>query len=302
MMCLRCKQDINGEAPLYGLHSKCFVTWFKVAPTTEFLSLTQKSTGRSQRSANYTPNNTSFYHGKFKKYSADLGADNYILKMRMEEEGPELPEVEYLCNQIGALIGIPVAEHFYINFFSDNVFVTKVFIKKGSATANLDPIHKYRPDDKHDCETLSKTIGETTKRPYDVEVFYNTLLYDALVGNNDRHGGNLAFIVTPSKVVLSPIYDNVSYLALVSGPLLQADFSPTGRIETSRTKEPSMSDYVEELKRLGQHDLIFTFASRVKMAKIEAMIDGSYCSGHMKVALKKLITKRYKELTDGLQN
>lgn len=298
MVCLKCKQDIIGEEPLYGLHSKCFVSWFKVEPTTEFLSLTQRGAGSQQ--SNYTPNNTSFYHGKFKKYSADLGSDNYILKMRMEKEGPELPEVEYLCNQIGASIGLPIAEHFYINFFSDNVFVTKVFIKKGSATANLDPIHKYRSDDNHDCETLAKTIEETTKRPYDVQVFYNTILFDALIGNNDRHGGNLAFIVTPSKVILSPIYDNVSYLALVSGPLLQADFNPTGRIATKDTKEPSMSDYVLELTRLGQQDLISTFANRIKMPKIEELIEGSFCSRLMKNALKKLISKRHKELTNVL--
>src|SRR3989344_3337787 len=135
MICLKCKLEIGSEATKYGLHSKCFVNWFKVDASTDFLSLTQRSAqSSSERNPNYSPNNTSFYHGKFKKYSADLGTDNYILKMRMEKEGPELPEVEYLCNQIGALVGVPVAEHFYINFYDELVFVTKVFIKKGSAT------------------------------------------------------------------------------------------------------------------------------------------------------------------------
>ncbi|MES2768442.1 MAG: HipA domain-containing protein [Bdellovibrionota bacterium] len=301
MLCLRCKLEVSNEADRYGLHPKCFVAWFKVDADTDFLSLTQRSAqSSSQKNPNYSPNNTSFYHGKFKKYSADLGTDNYILKMRMEKEGPELPEVEYLCNQIGSLVGLPVADHFYINFYSELVFVTKVFIKKGSATANLDPIHKYRPDDKHDCETLAKTIEETTKRPYDVDVFYNTVLFDALIGNNDRHGGNLAFIVTPSKTVLSPIYDNVSNLGLFAGPILNADIHPTGRIATLETKEPSMKDYVKELKRLGQGSLVEEFANKVKVPKIEELIENSYCTPLMKAAMKRLLLKRHKELADGL--
>ena len=301
MLCLKCRLEITNEQEKYGLHPKCFVAWFKVDPSAEFLSLTQRSAQSSSgKNSNYSPNNTSFYHGKFKKYSADLGGDGYILKMRMEREGPELPEVEYLCNQIGASVGLPVADHFYINFHSELVFVTKVFIKKGGATANLDPIHKYRADDKHDCETLAKTIEETTKRPYDVEVFYNSILFDALVGNNDRHGGNLAFIVTPSKTVLSPIYDNVSYLGLCSGGILNADIHPTGRIATLETKEPSMNDYVKELKRLGQSDLVHAFVNKLKIQKIEELIENSYCTALMKAAMKRLILKRNKELVDAI--
>lgn len=165
---------------------------------------------------------------------------------------------------------------------------------------NLEHIYKFRPDEDHSCETLIRVISEITKLPYDVEVFLHTLLFDALIGNHDRHGRNLAFIVTPAKTTLSPIYDNVSYLSLVSGPLLAADFNPTGRIATQQTKEPSMSHYVEELKRLGYQDTIVAFSQKIKIPKIEAIIDQSFCSEQMKQALKKLINKRHRELLNGL--
>lgn len=301
MRCLKCNHDIQGPNK-YGLHEKCFVDWFKTDPKNEFVSLTQRSALSRDPEAKDSSNNTSFYHGKFKKYSADLGSDNYIIKMREEKDAPELPEVEYVCNQIAASLGIPAAEFFYIDFFSEKVFVTKVFIKKGSGNANLEHIYKFRSDALHDCENLARVISETTKLPYDLDVFLNTLLFDALIGNHDRHGRNLAFVVTPSKTVLSPIYDNVSYLSLVSGPLLGADFNPTGRISTKETKEPSMSHYVVELKRLGYVDTVKDFFNKIKISKIETIIDQSYCSELMKAALKKMVRKRYQELLNGLQD
>jgi len=274
-----------------------------VGASEDFVSLTQRSSeSTDSKKNNMSQENTSFFHGKFKKYSADLASESYIIKMREEKEAPELPEVEYVSNQIAHMLGLPIPEFYYIDFYGQKVFVTKVFIKKNSGSVNLEHIYKFRSDDKHSCEALAEVIGKTTSRPYDVEVFYNAVLFDALVGNHDRHGRNLAFLVTPSKTILSPIYDNVSYLSLVVGEMLRADFKPTGRIATSGTKEPTMIDYVKELKRLDQLELVQTFFNKVKMPKIEELINESFCSELMKVALKMLINKRYQELKNGLQN
>lgn len=304
MKCLRCKQEIVNEQPRYGLHPDCFVACFKVSPSEEFVSLTQKSSESLDPESinNQSLENTSFFHGKFKKYSADLASDSYIIKMREEKEAPELPEVEYVCNQIAHYLGLPIPEFYYIDFYTQKVFVTKVFIKKNSGSTNLEHIYKFRPDDKHNCECLADVIKKTTNRPYDVEVFFNTVLFDALIANHDRHGRNLAFLVTTSRTVLSPIYDNVSYLSLVSGEMLNAHFKPTGRIATSETKEPTMIDYVKELKKLEQADLVQTFFNKIKLSKIEDIIEESYCSVLMKQALKKIINIRYLELVRGLQN
>jgi hypothetical protein len=303
MICLKCKQEIGNENSKYGLHIYCYTSWFKVSASDDFVSLTQRSAESADpEKKNRTQENTSFFHGKFKKYSADLASESYIIKMREEKEAPELPEVEYVCNQIAHMLGLPIPDFYYINFYDQKVFITKVFIKTKSGSVNLEHIYKFRPNEKHSCEELAQVIGKTTNRPYDVEVFFNTLLFDALVGNHDRHGRNLAFLVTPSKTILSPIYDNVSYLSLESGEMLRANFNPKGKIATSESNEPSMIDYVKELKRLDQIDLIQTFFNKVKMPKIEELINESFCSELMKVALKMLINKRYQELKDGLQN
>ena len=97
MNCLRCHRKITGAAK-YGLHEKCFADWFKIDAKNEFVSLKQRSALDRDPETRAPANNTSFYHGKFKKYSANLKSDNYILKMRENKAAPELPEVEYLCN------------------------------------------------------------------------------------------------------------------------------------------------------------------------------------------------------------
>lgn len=300
MICLKCRLQINCPSSAhYGLHSDCFIDWFKVPKTAEFISL-QRRAGTSNQTVNQTLQNTSFFHGKFKKYSADLDGQSYILKMR-QDDAPELPEVEYLCNQIGKLLGVSVAEFYFIDFNGDRTFVTKNFMKPGSPT-DLQHIYHFRPDDKHSCEGIISVITEKTQLPYDVRMFIKTVLFDSLIGNHDRHGRNLAFIITAKNISLAPIYDNVSYLSLESGNMLKADFNPTGRISTSLTFEPSMCDYVKELKTLGFRDHVQEFYKSIKLSQLHQLIAESFCSALMKEAIKALIEKRFAELENELPN
>jgi DNA-binding transcriptional regulator YiaG len=217
-----------------------------------------------------------------------------MLKMK-ETDAPELPEVEYLCNQIGKTLEIPVADFYIIKFGEDSaiekVFVTKIFIKRGTLS-DLQGIHHFRNNDEHTCEDLIRIITEKIKRPYDVNVFIQTVLFDALIGNHDRHGKNLAFLVTPGQMSLSPIYNNVSYLGLEKGEMLLADFNPTGKIATTTTFEPSMRDYAKELKRLGHKDQVEAFYKRIKLTQINKLINESFCSELMKTAISTLIPSR----------
>ncbi len=300
--CLKCLQPLNFSDSHYGLHGACFKAWFKVNTLPQFLGLQQKSaeskapeTGQLTRSYN-----SSFFHGKFKKYSADLAGVSYILKMR-EQGAPELPEVEYLCNQIADMLVIPVANYYIIEFAGERVYVTQNFIKKGGTLSNLSHIyHSIKPNEKYNCRALIRAISENTKRPYDVEVFVHTCLFDALIGNHDRHGRNLGLVVTSARTTLSPIYDNVSYLSLESGSMLQADFNPAGKIATDDAEHPSIEDYIKEFFDLDLEEQVRIFFSRVKPTKIHSLVENSFCSSAMKNAIKKLIDKRYQEFSDAI--
>jgi HipA-like C-terminal domain len=298
--CLKCLREFSEEATHYGLHHSCFLSWFAVKEPLEFTSLARKTPSKEPpASGERQHDNSSFFHGKFRKYSADLGGASYILKVK-ENEAPELPDVEFLSNQIAELLGIPTAKFYFIELFGERAFVTKNFVEKKTNT-NLSHIYHYQQEKTpRDCEVLINIISEETKRYIDIETFVNVCLFDSLIGNHDRHGRNLGLLVTPKGTVLAPIYDNPSALGLENGNWLKADFSPKGRIPTKDSNEPTSRDYVGEFNRLGYMEQVQAFVKKVSIPKIDALIDSSFCSDLMKTAMKNLINKRAEEMQDEL--
>ena len=152
------------------------------------------------RSAQSTPDEfkaiaTSFFHGKFRKYSAQLGDKHYILKVE-QEDVPALPATEYLCNQIAQAIGLHVPAHYLIRFEGTlTSFVVNNFMHNRQAS-NL--IHIYRFLDSPNnftCEGILKIIDKEVGRFTDVCRFVELCLFDSLrIGNHDRHGRNLRLI------------------------------------------------------------------------------------------------------------
>lgn len=298
-VCLKCLKALH-ESSFYGLHPPCFLSWFKLKEPVEFKSLARQSISKEPEvNKDFAQEISSFFHGKFRKYSAILGGGSYLLKVK-ESEAPELPDVEYLSNQIAEVLGIPVAEYYFIEFAGERTFVTKNFVEN-KTTTNLSHIYHYHQGKgKTDCEALLSIIADQTGRFVDIETFIQVCLFDSLIGNHDRHGRNLGFLVTSKGSSLAPIYDNPSALGLESGDWLKSDFSPKGRIATQATDEPTTKDYVIEFKRLGYLEQVIAFAKRVNLEKLELLIEASFCSSLMKEAYKKLIHNRTREVKDEL--
>lgn len=103
-ICYKCLQPIGESQPKqHGLHGACFREWFLLGDQTDFSNVVVKSAGSSspipiKRDLDrFEKINKRFFHGRYKKYSADLGGQAYILKVK-DEKYPALPAVEYLCN------------------------------------------------------------------------------------------------------------------------------------------------------------------------------------------------------------
>ena len=135
-----------------------------------------------------------------------------------------------------------------------------------------------------------------------MERFVKICLFDALIGNNDRHGRNLGLINQKKRYLLSPFYDNPSNIGIEVEGLLGAQLEPKGFIATLATDEPSMKDYVIDFKRLGYGEVCEKFHENIQKNKlaIKNFIDSSFLSPKRKQALRNLMNRRYKELTENV--
>ena len=278
-----------------GLHENCFKEWFAIDVIIEFIDLVAKNVASQDPMG--LKEYGSFFHGKFKKYSGVLKDKHYILKVQ-ENDYPELPATEYLCNQLARELKIEVPD-FYLIRFQENIdaFVCENFMQKRESSNLIHIYHFLEPSSKKfNCEYLLKVIESKTQRRDEIERFIELTLFDALIGNHDRHGRNLALIQSPQGFQLSPFYDNPSYLGTESDFMLGACHDPRGQIYTAHSTEPKIQDYVKEWERLGYKDFVNKFRNRIELPALIKIIDESFVSSKRKEAMKKLIRRRFQEL------
>jgi len=277
--------------------------WFSLKELEEFSSIARRSNSNKETGTSLSKESwgASFFIGKFRKYSALLAGKSYILKVK-DDEAPELPEVEYLCNQIAKETKILIPDFYFIQFSGVGTFGTLNFVRKGT-NVDLTHIHHHLPNGarQYNCESIIKVILEQTKRLTHAETFIKTCLFDALIGNGDRHSRNLGFLVTPRGIELSPIYDNASNLGLEQGEILKSDWNPTGKIATKDSTEPGCTEYVDDFFRLGYGEVVSKWFVSVSLPKIISLIENSFCGNLMKQAIGKLVSKRYQEMARAIK-
>lgn len=309
--CLRCNRELKTSEAHYGQHLTCFEEIFRVTGKIEFSSLIRKSstsfTGDTNKVDRTSPHLTSYFGGNYRKYEATLGNNKYILKLS-NPEYPELAPVEYVCNKIAYHCGIIIPVPFTLIDIGKNelAFVSKNFMDNQTVHATLNHLYHYgklKNEEHYTVEDIVRIIYQETGSVADTNMFCRMLIFDALIGNYDRHGRNLALITTAKGSRITPIYDNPSSLGLESGSMLKATFSPRGKIWTKTSREPEMTEYLEEMDRIGVIDLARQFYSEISIEKIVQYIDDSISlSSEMRGALKRLISKRHKDMEAYLDN
>jgi len=241
MTCLHCGEKI--EKGVYGVHKTCFQKIFKKDPKhtfSEFARMDFDSSSPKKESAYLS----SFFVGNYRKYEARLDGEKYILKFQ-EKNYPELVGVEYICNKIAKSLHIPIPEPIAIlNINNEPSFVTKNFMTQQTSPTNLSHLYHYleKGENNYNVEHLAEVIQRETKSIVEVELFLNVLLFDALIGNHDRHGRNLAIIETPMSKRLSPMIFFICSIVIfsscsaffagvnIASGNLSANFKPAGNL------------------------------------------------------------------------
>jgi hypothetical protein len=302
--CYKCSGHLEtSQSQMHGLHESCFREWFILeTDSLDFQQVVFKGMSGSSPALARSPDsfekmNKSFFHGRYKKYSAELGEQSHILKVQ-DSRFPFLPATEYLCNQIGQSLKINVPRFYYIRFQNTlDTFVTRNFMRD-FPSATLNHIYTYlTADGDFNCKSIIEIIEKETGRIGEVEKFIELCLFDALIGNHDRHGRNLALIVQSSKGArLAPFYDNPSFLGIEDEAIIGAQFEPKGKIFTTESNEPGMKDYVREFKKLMHEDAVMAFYKKIDIEHIDSLVEAAFMSEARKAALQRLIARRYGEL------
>ena len=298
LSCCYCNKSIKGEVK-HGLHIDCFTKYFSLnSPMQNFQNLALKQVSASLDSG-IIKTNTSFFHGMFKKYSAEIEGEQYILKVA-QDGYPELPKVEYISNVIGKILGLNIPDFYFIKFQNvQDTFVSKNFMTKKSGANLIHIYHFFKDGEKHSCENILRVIQEKCGKLSDIREFVKMCLFDSLIGNHDRHGRNIGIIQTgPSSYILSPTYDNPSYIGIEEDYLLEADHNPKGCIITKMSDEPTIKDYIIELRNAGYGDLTDEFINKIKIKwnEIIQVIEKSQISMKRKKAFIKILEKRKSEM------
>lgn len=326
MKCLKCLKAIEVRS-FYGLHPSCFIEWFHLDGGVSFHHLELKPAlsssepgglkSSSSRDSRIIPSTDSFYHGKYKKYSARLGDTQYILKVQ-EEKYPDLPATEYLCNQIASILGLKVPEYYLIRYGDPPegdvlspakpaspappgvmTFVTKNFMQNHKG-GTLHHIYKFLPPGpkNYHCQNIINCLSRETQNPKDVQTFVKICLFDSFIGNSDRHGRNLGIIETRGSKKLAPLYDNPSLLGTEPEQWIEVDFKISGCIYTTCSKEPQLKDYVQEFKQqdLGQTCLKFLKKLQSRFPLMKEVIKNAFISEKRKQAFTVFLTKQLKSV------
>ena len=331
--CFKCQKSIQNR-PVYGLHARCFVQWFALPEDSyEFYDLDRKpavsysSAGLAGRSApSISKSKDSFYHGRYRKYSARLGGQQYILKVQ-EPKYPDLPAMEYLCNKIATILGIKVPDYYLICWTSDShsphgadeiappaikelkknelmAFVTKNFMQEYPKGA-LHHIYKFLPKGgkNYNCQNIIKAIMAETNQPAEVEKFIKICLFDSFIGNGDRHGRNLGIINTGRKKRLAPMYDNPSHFGTENEGMLGGQFNYSGHIWTSSSKEPKIKDYIQEFIKFKWEKTWLQFSQKMmkKNPEIIQEVQLSEISEKRKQAFIRFLNDRLKDIKQVLK-
>lgn len=136
----------------------------------------------------------------------------YILKPQ-NTAYPQMPENEHLSMKLAELFKIDIVPVNMIRMASGELcFITKRIDRNPDGTKNhmIDFLQILELEDKYKgtMELLGKNIGELSVNTLlDKLRFFESTVFNYIIGNNDMHLKNYSMLLSPIGWVLSPFYD-----------------------------------------------------------------------------------------------
>ena len=209
-----------------------------------------------------------YEYGIGKRANSDTW-NNYLAKVG-HKWYPQESIIEHLLNRIGEVIGLRMAESQLRLAHGQIRFLSKYFLEKGQSLihgaqiystylneANNDFVHEIEAQNMTrellTFQLTNKAIKSVFPNQYDeiMQAFVNLLLFDAIVGNNDRHFYNWAVITSIDKKhqpVFSPIYDSARGLFWNKSEATIEERFFEGKGKKERINDAALNKYIRSSK------------------------------------------------------
>jgi serine/threonine-protein kinase HipA len=305
--CLSCYKELDENQVDY--HAKCIMAFFgtKQAPILQYrLSEIEKLAKEAAELSIAVPGvqpklslgwiKTDLENGHQGRLTIlDALDGNYILKPQ-NADYPQMPENEHLSMKLAELFKIDIVPVNMIRLQSGELcFITKRIDRNpdGSKNHMIDFLQILELADKYKgtMEALGKTIGElSTNTLLDKLRFFESTVFNYIIGNNDMHLKNHSMFLSDRGWVLSPFYDFLNVKMI-----LPKDKEDTALLLGGK-KENFNKGYFErlgEVLKLNKKQINSVF-KRLEKWQPDAikLIDASFLSDDRKSEYSKLIIKR----------
>lgn len=222
---------------------------------------------------------------------------DYILKPS-SFEFPELPENEDLSMRLAGLMGIKTAKHTLVRLKSGELcYLTKRFDRKKNKKIAVEDFcqlsenlteYKYRSS----VEKAGKLIQKfTTNKGFEIQRFYELVLFSFLIGNSDMHLKNYALMKNKfAEYELSPAYD------LLNTHLVIDDKEESALSINAKKNKLKRADFIQLAHSFGIQDKpLNAILERFENSFSDCLdkIHSSFLSETMKIKYAEIIQLRF---------
>lgn len=260
-----------------------------------------------------------YYGGSERKIGVVFNGERYMLKFQKKTPlGVRNNHIsEYIGSHLFNMLGVAAQETELGLYKGETIVACKDFLADGYIFVPFNDIgestietskekFQYSYDD---VVTMLELNRKLTNVHETLNVFFETFIIDAFIGNFDRHGNNWGFIKKDNKYKLSPVFDNGSSLfpSLVDPDqinyLLQSEEEinkrvyefPTSQIKINN-KKSSYYDVISSLEFPLINNALLKIYPKINMDEIYIFIESIEIDDILKCFYKKILYERYNKI------
>lgn len=220
----------------------------------------------------------------------------YILKPQVQAFA-NLPENEDLCMTIAEDIGIDVPAHCLVHLKDKSLaYVVKRFDREGRRKIHQEDFAQIlEKQDKYNgsVEEIGKKLTTVSEVPgLDVQLFFERVVFNFLIGNGDAHVKNYSVIYTEEGLVrLAPAYDLLCSRVVIPEEADESALTIQGK--KSRIKRKDI-DLLAEHLGIPERIRFEKFAGQKEMFRLR--LSESLLPKELAEAFDKLLIERFQRL------